>query len=87
MWFRKKKTEPVSVMKLWGIVEGPFHREEVEGEEDNDKEWMLVMKSSIDNEVKDIQIWLDTFQEVYQLKRYFEKYIEPLEMELLHAKE
>ena len=43
MWFRKKKTKPVSVMKLWGIVGGPFHREEVEGKEDNDKEWMMLM--------------------------------------------
>lgn len=87
MWFRKKKTKPVSVMKLWGIVEGPFHREEVEGKEDNDKEWMMLMKASKDNEVFEAEVWLDTFQQVYQLRRYFEKHIEPLEMELLHVKE
>jgi hypothetical protein len=74
-------------MKLWGIVEGPFHREEVEGEEDNDKEWMLVMKSSRDNEVKDVQVWFETFQEVYQIRRYFEKHIEPIELELADDKQ
>ena len=87
MWFRKKKTKPILTMKLWGIVEGPFHREEVEGEEDNDKEWMLVMKSSRDNEVKDVQVWFETFQEVYQIRRYFEKHIEPIELELADDKQ
>ena len=47
----------------------------------------MLMKASKDNEVFEAEIWLDTFQEVYQLKRYFEKNIEPLEMELLHVKE
>lgn len=82
MWFRKKKTKPKNVLKLWGIVEGPFHREEVEGEEDNDQEWMLVMKISKGEEVSESQIWFDTFQDVYQIRRYFEKNIEPLELEI-----
>lgn len=82
MWFRKKKTKPKKVLKLWGIVEGPFHREEVEGEEDNEQEWMLVMKISKGEEVSESQIWFDTFQDVYQIRRYFEKNIEPLELEI-----
>jgi hypothetical protein len=82
MWFRKKKTKPKNVLKLWGIIEGPFHREEVEGEEDNDQEWMLLMKISKGEEVSESQIWFDTFQDVYQIRRYFEKNIEPLELEI-----
>lgn len=82
MWFRKKKANPKEVLKLWGIVEGPFHREEVEGEEDNEQEWMLVMKISKGEEVSESQIWFDTFQDVYQITRYFDKNIEPLELEI-----
>ena len=82
MWFRKKKTKPKNVLKLWGIVEGPFHREDVDGEEDNDKEWMMLMKISRGSDVHEAELWFDTYAEVYQLKNYFDKNIEPSELEI-----
>lgn len=77
--FRGKPQE-LPPLKLWGIIEGPFHRDEVEGAYDEDLEWMLLMKVSIGDEVKDSEVWFETYEEVYKIKKYFDKNIEPMEV-------
>jgi len=77
--FRKKIPLPKKL--IWGIVEGPFHISEVEDPEEEDMEWMMVLKMSVGDEVKEVEVWLPTYEQVYHLKNYFDKNIEPLELE------
>jgi hypothetical protein len=83
MWFRKKKTKPPSLnLKIWGVIDGPYHREEVEGEEDSEQEWMLRVKISSGDEVGETPLWFDSYEDVYNFSRYFDKNIEPMELEI-----
>lgn len=77
--FRKKPPE-LPPLKLWGIIEGPFHRDEVEGAYDEELEWMLLMKVSVGDDVKDSEVWFETYEEVYKIKKYFDKNVEPMEV-------
>jgi hypothetical protein len=77
---RKNKPEPSPPLLLWGIISGPYHRTELEDEDDG-LEWMLLMKVSVGDEVKHSQIWFDSYEQVYQMQRYFDKNMEPIEVQ------
>jgi hypothetical protein len=76
---RRNRPEPKPPLLIWGIVSGPYHREEVE-DGDDELEWMLLMKVSIGDEVKHSQVWFESYEHVYQMQKYFNKNLEPIEV-------
>lgn len=79
-WLFREKKKPEEPLLLWGIIEGPFHRSEVEDAEDQEFEWMMLMKVSKGDEVKHSQVWFADYNQVYSMKKYFDKNMEPLVM-------
>lgn len=83
-FFKKifRKQEPKDTLMLWGIIEGPFHISTIEDLDgvDEHAQWMLVMKVSEGDEVSTKQVWFETYEDTYQLKRHFDKSITPIEV-------
>ena len=72
---------------IWDVVEGPFNREDFPAEEIDDKipedmQAMIVVKISQDDKVGIINLWQPTFNDAYEIQKYFKSNIEPLELEL-----
>lgn len=72
---------------IWGVVEGPFSREDFPEEEleemgiPDDWNWMIVAKVSEDGKMGQVNLWYDTLDEAYEIVKYFTTNIEPLELE------
>jgi len=71
--------------KIYGIVDGPFNREDFPEEELFDSDipltatTMLVAKiQEKDGSIGTVNIWFDTFNEAYEIKNHFENSIEPI---------
>ena len=69
-------------LKIWGVIDGPYHREEVEGEEDSEEEYMLRVKFSKGDTVGEMSLWFDSYDVAYKFSRHFDTNIEPIEMEI-----
>ena len=73
-------------LKIWGIMEGPFHRDDFPEDElddlgiSDDVEWMIVAKIEEDGKIGTVNFWYETFEEVDALVGYFKFNIEPLEV-------
>ena len=71
---------------IWGIVEGPFLRDDFSEEElysagiPEEAEAMLVCKVEENGEVFLANYWYETMDEAYEVKKYFDVNIEPLEI-------
>ena len=73
-----------NVMKIWNIVEGPVGREDIPEEELEDippeAEAMLACRvEDEEGEVDILELWYPSFDDAYELVKYFSANIEPLE--------
>ena len=73
-------------MKIWGVIEGPILTDDIPIEEvpddviDEGCEATMVTLCEINDQVIPIQQWFQTFEEAYQVKKYFTKNINPIEV-------
>jgi hypothetical protein len=71
---------------IWGVEDGPYLREdfpeEVLIEEDIpfEAEAMLVCKIEEDGAVSTVNFWYGSLDEAYEVKKYFDTHMEPLEI-------
>ena len=81
-----KQPEKSKVTTIWGIIDGPYLREDFPEEElwnaqiPLDAEAMLVCKVEEDGSVFLANYWYESLDEAYEIKKYFDVNIEPLEM-------
>lgn len=72
--------------KIWGVLGGPIHRDEIPEEEllaagiPPDAEAMLVCRIEEDGEIGFVNYWYPSFDDAYEVKKYFDVNIEPLEV-------
>jgi len=71
------------VLKVWGIIEGPIHCEDLPDRDDlaDECKFLLVCKAEDDGKVFDQNFWFESLDSAYEWKRYFDKNIEPLQLE------
>lgn len=90
-WLRKlfaKEPEPQPKTFIWGILDGPYVREDFPEEElwNNgiapDADAMLVCKVEEDGQVFVANYWFPTLEDARDIKAYFDTNIEPLEVDL-----
>lgn len=69
---------------IWGVMEGPYHISDFPEEELDDVldgfEWMLVCKIEEEGSLGLVNYWYPTLEEALAVKWYFDKNIEPLEV-------
>lgn len=69
-------------VKIWQILEGPI---EVDDMPDNEHPeyatHLCICKAEINGEMEDMNIWFESFDDAYTWQSYFQKNIEPLELE------
>jgi hypothetical protein len=84
----KPTQEPVEPTQttIWGIIDGPYLREDFAEEElwklqiPPDAEAMLVCKVEENGSVFLANYWYESLDEAYEIKKYFDVNIEPLEI-------
>ncbi len=78
---KKKKSKQPSV-KIWAILHGPFHKDDLEDPSNvpDDLEYFIVAKAEVDGEVQDMEFWFQTFDDVQVLVKHFATKIEPIEV-------
>lgn len=87
-WLKKLlgKGPPKKKVVIWGIVEGPYLREDFPEEElyrlgiPDEVEAMLVCKVEEDGDVFLANYWYGSMDEAYEIKKYLDTNIEPLEI-------
>tara|TARA_B100001093_G_scaffold351911_1_gene336373 strand:- start:2798 stop:3052 length:255 start_codon:yes stop_codon:yes gene_type:complete len=72
-----------SNVKVWGIIDGPTSREEMPNMDDlpEDFAYLLVCKVEVDGKIEDHNFWFDSLDGAYEWKKYFDKNIEPLDLD------
>ena len=81
-----KEPEQPKKTTIWGIIDGPYLREDFPDEElwnmqiPLDAEAMLVCKVEEDGSVFLANYWYESLDEAYEIKKYFDVNIEPLEI-------
>lgn len=76
-------TEPTTdALKIWGVLEGPIHRDEFMYQEliPPDCTYMLVCKVEEGGKIGNYNLWYETLEEALDIKNYFNTNIEPLEL-------
>lgn len=83
-WLRRKikKTPPEHAIRIWGVVAGPFFRDEIEEDLPEGLEVMLVCKVEIDGEITVQEFFFTEFDHAYQIVKHFQSKIEPIEVSL-----
>lgn len=83
--FLKKDTPTLSPekLKIWGVLQGPYKREEVEDPYvPKGLNFMLVCKVSYRDKVFDREFWFETLQEARVVVDHFKVSIEPMELKV-----
>ena len=71
---------------IWGVLEGPFHREDFPEDEleamgiPDDWNFMIVARVSEGEKVGAVNLWYDTLDEAYAVVKHFKTSIEPMEL-------
>lgn len=66
-------------MKVWRIISGPYHRDDVEDSEvPEGLEYMLVTLTETDGELEDQEFWFGSWDEVQQWVMHFKSKIDPI---------
>ena len=71
---------------IWGVVAGPYLRDDFPEEElwnngiPEEAEAMLVCKIEESGEVSLVNYWYESMDEAYEVKKYFDVNMEPLEI-------
>jgi hypothetical protein len=74
----EEEEDDIPYLIVWGVIEGPFTEYGELSEEDEDVPYYNVCKVSVDGEVFTTEIYFDSFESAYNLKRHFDKYVEPI---------
>lgn len=83
--FKKKEVPTLSPekFKIWGVLQGPYKREEVEDPYvPKGLNFMLVCKVSYRDKVFDREFWFETLQEARVVVDHFKVSIEPMELKV-----
>lgn len=83
--FKKKPftLPPQDKLKIWGILSGPYSREEVEDPYlPEGLNYMLLCKASYKEEVFDHEFWFETAEEARAVVQHFKEGIDPLELKV-----
>jgi len=76
----KKPTVEDKIL-IWGVVDGPYFAYEVcQKEPLGDDSCLLVCKVEENGKILDSEVWFDCFDSAYEVKKYFDTNIEPLEI-------
>jgi hypothetical protein len=77
-----------NVIKIWGIVDGPFNREDFPEQEldgmdipENAMAMIVVKVEQSDGKVGQVNLWVGSFNEAYEICKHFDNSIEPLILE------
>lgn len=62
-------------MKIWHVKDGPYN---VEG---TDIHWIVCLVEVEDGKLETSELYYPTFDDAYEVKKYFDKNIEPLTYE------
>lgn len=65
---------------IWGVLEGPYTLQGVLTEEDEETPYYNLCKVSIssDSEVFQTEVYFDSFESAYNMKRHFDKTVDPI---------
>lgn len=73
------------VTKIWGVVDGPFNREDFPEEElqgmdipENAQAMVVAKVEDADGKIGTINLWVGSFNEAYEICKHFDTNIEPL---------
>ena len=83
--FKKKEVPTLSPekLKIWGVLQGPYKREEVEDPYvPKELNFMLVCKVSYRDKVFDREFWFETLAEARVVVDHFKVSIEPMELKV-----
>lgn len=78
--------KPHNKVLIWGVVDGPYLRDDFPEEElyeagiPPDADAMLVCKIEENGQVHTVNYWYETMDEAYEVKKYFDTNMEPLEV-------
>jgi len=81
-----KKPAVENKVFIWGVVDGPYLRDDFPEEElwemgiPPDADAMLVCKIEENGQVFQVNYWYETMDEAYEVKKYFDTNMEPLEI-------
>ena len=81
-----KKPVVENKVLIWGVVDGPYLRDDFPEEElwemgiPPDADAMLVCKIEENGQVFQVNYWYETMDEAYEVKKYFDTNMEPLEI-------
>jgi hypothetical protein len=80
-----KKPEPQEIpqekLKIWGVLQGPYSRQEVGDPYVPDGlNYMVLCKASYKKEVFDREFWFETLDEARAMVDHFKSNIEPMEL-------
>lgn len=67
-------------LKIWGVVAGPFHKDEIDADLPDDVEYMLVCKVEVDGELTVHEYFFENFEDAHQIVEHFRTRIEPIEV-------
>lgn len=70
----------METVKLWGILHGPFHRDETEHDPPEGCVYMAVLKAEVKGKVFEEEFWFGTLEEFRVLEKHFQTKIEPIEL-------
>lgn len=65
-------------VKIWDVISGPYPLEHP----DLDDVHYNLCKVEVDGKVEDIEYFFDTFNDAYEMVKYFSKNIEPIEIKM-----
>ena len=76
-------------IKVWGVTHGPTAVEDLPEDEfyPEESSHFLVCKTEVDGEIEHMHFWFENFDNAYELKKHFDKSIEPLEVEFVNGEE
>jgi len=81
-----EKHKPHNKVLIWGVVDGPYLRDDFPEDElysagiPEEAEAMLVCKVEEDGEVFLANYWYESMDEAYEVKKYFDVNMQPLEI-------
>ena len=72
-------------IKIWGVIDGPFNREDFPEQEldgmdipENAMAMIVVKVEDVDGKIGQVNLWVGSFNEAYEICKHFDNNIEPL---------
>jgi len=81
-WLKKKFVKEKPKVLIWGILDGPVRAEDMNSGDYDEGTVGMILKISVDDEVKNAEFWFENFEQAYEIVKHFHKSIEPLELNM-----